>query len=94
MSEEQNQFGECPECGKGDEYRNIYKHQFFFCDKHRLVWLAGINLFSSWRHEPEESWRAAWEHLRWYRTVDGSGEHDPGAPLGEQTTFDELVPPE
>jgi hypothetical protein len=32
--------------------------------------------------------------LKGYRTVDGLGEYEPGAPLGEQTTFEELVPPE
>jgi ssDNA-binding Zn-finger/Zn-ribbon topoisomerase 1 len=44
MSEEHNQFGECPECGRSGEYRNIYRHHFVFCDEHRLVWLAGSNL--------------------------------------------------
>ncbi len=29
-----------------------------------------------------------------YRMVDGSGKYQPGAPLGEQVTFEELVPNE
>jgi hypothetical protein len=47
---------------------------------------------SSWCHEQREDWRAAWEHLKGYRTVDGLGEYEPGAPLGEQTSFRALVP--
>ena len=90
--EEHNPFGECPVCGGGGEYRNIYRHHFFFCDEHRLVWMTGTNVFSSWREETVEDWRAAWEHLEGYRTVDGSGKYQPGAPLGEQVTFEELVP--
>ena len=90
MTEEQ--FGSCPECGKAGGYRNIYKQHFFYCDEHRLVWLAGSNLFSTWRDENEGDWRAAWEHLREYRTVDGFEKCVPGAPLGEQVTLAELLP--
>ena len=94
MSEEQNQFGECPECGKNDGYRNVYKHHFFFCDEHRFVWLAGTNLFSSWQEETEEDWRASWEHLKGYRVTDGYGEYKGDAPLEEQRTLEELLPSE
>lgn len=94
MSEEHNQFGECPECGRGDEYRNIYKHHFFFCDEHRFVWIGGTNLFSSWHEETEEDWRREWDHLKGYHTVDGFGEYESGTPLEEQVTFEDLVPPE
>jgi hypothetical protein len=89
MSDEHRPFRECPECGKSDEYRNIYKHHFFFCDEHRLVWMPGVNLFSSWRGE--EDCREAWAKLNGYRTVDGFGEYETGAPLGEQVTFEELL---
>ncbi len=70
-------FGTCPECGKSDGYRNIYRLQFFFCDEHRLVWCPGSNLLSSWREESEEDWRSAWELLKGYRTADGFGEYQP-----------------
>jgi len=47
---------------------------------------------SSWRDEETEDWRAPWEQVRSYRTVDGFGERAPGAPLEEQITFAELMP--
>ncbi len=84
-------FGSCPECGQSDGYRNIYRLHFFYCDEHRLVWCPGSNLLSSWRAEDEEDWRAAWEHLKGYRTVDGFGKYEPGLPLGEQTTLEALL---
>ena len=87
-------FGVCPECGNTGEYRNIYKQHFFFCDEHQITWTPGANLFSSWHHETEEDWRKAWGKLRYYRPVDGFGRYAPGAPLGEQTSFEDLVPPE
>jgi hypothetical protein len=91
MDDTNEPFGSCPKCGKGDEYRNIYKQHFFFCDEHRFTWSPGSNLMSSWREEEEEDWREAWEKLRVYRTVDGFDKQLPGAPLGEQTTLAELL---
>jgi hypothetical protein len=32
----EDHFGSCPECGKTDGYRNIYRRHFFFCDEHAL----------------------------------------------------------
>jgi hypothetical protein len=78
------QFGVCPECGGGDGYRNIYRLHFFYCDEHRLTWCPGSNLTSTWRDEKPKDWRAAWEHLKDYRTVDGYGEYEPGPPLGSK----------
>lgn len=89
MAEE---FDSCPKCGRSGEYRNIYRHHFFFCDEHRITWLAGSNLFSSWREEDEDDWRAAWEKLQHYRVGDPRGEEAVGAPLGEQTSLQDLVP--
>ena len=89
--EEPAPFGACPECGKSDGYRNIYRLHFFYCDEHRLSWCVGSNLMSSWREESEEDWRSAWEHLKGYRTVDGFGEYAPGPPLEELTTLERLL---
>jgi hypothetical protein len=47
---------------------------------------------SSWRDEEPEDWRATWEQVRSYRTVDGFGKYAPGAPLEELITFAELMP--
>jgi hypothetical protein len=46
---------------------------------------------SSWRDEEPADWRETWEHVKGYRTVDGFGECEPGPPLQEQTTFEELT---
>jgi hypothetical protein len=50
------------------------------------------NLMSSWQLEEPEDWRAAWEKLQGYRTVDGFGQYQPGAPLGEQTSLEAFMP--
>lgn len=84
-------FGVCPECGSA-RYRNIYKTHFFYCEEHRITWVPGYNLMSSWQYEEPEDWRAAWEQLKEYRTVDGFGQYQPGARLGEQTTLEALMP--
>jgi hypothetical protein len=85
-------FGACPERGKSDGYRNIYRRHSFCCAEHRLTWCPGSNLMSSWRDEGEEDWRQGWEHLKGYGTVDGFGEYAPGATLGEQTNLEALLP--
>jgi hypothetical protein len=84
--------GSCPACGSAGHYGNIYRRTFFYFDDHRLTWSPGSNLMSSWRGEEPEDWRATWERVRSYRTVDGFGEYAPGAPLEEQITFAELMP--
>ena len=83
--------GSCPVCGSAGLYGNIYRTHFFYCDEHRLTWSPGSNIMSSWRDEDEAEWRATWERVKDYRTVDGFGQHAPGPPLREQTTFAELV---
>ena len=85
-------FGVCPECGSAGLYCNVYKTHFAYCGDHGFVWSPGSNLMSSWRHESEDDWRASWERIRDYRTVDGFGEYGPGAPLAEQTSFEDLMP--
>lgn len=87
-------FGSCPVCGSAGMYGNIHRRHFFYCDDHRLTWSPGTNLMSSWRYEKPEDWRATWEHVKSYRTVDGFGKHEPGPPLGEQVTLEELMPAE
>ncbi len=44
------------------------------------------------RLETREWWKDAWEELKHYRTVDPSRKNSIGPPLGEQTTFAELMP--
>jgi hypothetical protein len=88
-----DQFGACPECGKNDGYRNIYRQHFFFCEEHRITWSVGVNLFSSWREQSPADWRAAWEQLKDYRVYDPEVPTEIGPPLGEVTSFQAMVPP-
>jgi hypothetical protein len=50
-------FGLCPTCHKTDGYINVGRSHWFLCDEHKVKWLIGANLFSSWRHESEEDQR-------------------------------------
>ncbi|TPM25694.1 hypothetical protein [Mesorhizobium sp. B2-3-4] len=45
------QFGVCPMCRLHDGFVNKGSQHWFKCDKHRIRWLAGINLFDHWRDE-------------------------------------------
>ena len=62
-------FGGCPECGKNDGYLNCHRTHVFFCDEHKTAWVAGSNIFSSWRAETEEDWKRNEEKLKAYRRV-------------------------
>ena len=44
-------FGRCPECQHTDGYYNLGREHWFVCDEHETRWLAGENLFSSWRSQ-------------------------------------------
>jgi hypothetical protein len=62
MSKEQadGRFGLCPHCGNNDGYVNTGRAHWFICDEHKVMWFAGINLFSSCRDETEEEQRQVW----------------------------------
>jgi len=47
-------YGCCPVCGKSDEYLNIGREHWFFCEEHKIAWHVGANLFSSWRDQTAE----------------------------------------
>jgi hypothetical protein len=63
-------FGTCPECGKGGHYLNVGRNHWFVCDAHKVKWYAGSNLFSSWKEESEETWKANDELLKGYTLAD------------------------
>jgi len=50
-------FGVCPECYAPGVCRNIGRTHIFSCDRCRLRWCGGANVFSAWREESEEKWR-------------------------------------
>jgi hypothetical protein len=62
--------GLCPHCHKTDGYVNLGKAHYARCDEHRVSWMVGFNLFSSWRHETEDDWRRNRELLKGYKTVE------------------------
>ena len=44
-------FGVCPECGRSDGYLNLGIEHWFICREHNYRWLAGSNLFDSWKNQ-------------------------------------------
>jgi hypothetical protein len=56
-------FGLCPVCHKNDGYVNAGKTHVFYCKEHRVSWIAGTNLFSSWKQETEEEQRAIYNEI-------------------------------
>jgi hypothetical protein len=63
-------FGGCPTCGGDGSYRNAGREQWFICAEHRVKWLVGDNLFSSWRYESPEDEQAQRTELAGYRVVE------------------------
>ncbi|HUU22881.1 MAG TPA: hypothetical protein VM389_10135 [Phycisphaerae bacterium] len=63
-------FGRCPECGQTDGYLNIGRTHVFVCDRHRTQWTVGANLFSSWKHEDEDTWTENAKKIHDYREVE------------------------
>jgi len=69
MVECDDYFGVCPTCGKNDGYLNVGKTHWFVCHEHKVRWNVGSNLFSSWRHEDEETWHRNAEDIRGYTEI-------------------------
>jgi len=68
-------FGMCPRCFEdGEEYEAVYcnieRNHCYYCDKHKLFWVIGSNLFSSWREETEKDWRLNSEKLNQYTEIE------------------------
>lgn len=51
-------WGVCPHCRRNDGYLNLGRNHWFVCHRHRVRWLIGENLFSTWRFETPEDWKA------------------------------------
>ena len=63
-------FGLCPHCGDNDGYLNIERCHWFYCEWHKTTWMVGTNLFSSWQHEDEETWKRNEYRLAEYMVVE------------------------
>lgn len=63
--------GLCPKCRKPAlGLLNVGRDHFCYCDEDQTFWHIGSNLFSGWRRESEDVWRANEEKLRGYRQVE------------------------
>jgi hypothetical protein len=58
-----NYFGMCPTCRSNDGHINVGKAHWFFCQEHRVTWMVGVNLFSTWHGETEAEQRAQYDEL-------------------------------
>ena len=47
-------WGLCPVCKRNDGYLNVGRAQWVICHRHRVKWLLGDGVFSSWRDDPPE----------------------------------------
>ncbi len=63
-----NFFGSCPECG-ACIVRNIGLVHFGCCDKHKVGWVIGYNLFSGALIEPPEMQRDTNALISGYRKI-------------------------
>lgn len=61
--------GLCPVCRRSDGYLNTGRDHWFVCERHRVCWCAGSNLFSTWRDQTEADWRANAAALAGFRVV-------------------------
>lgn len=67
--EPEHYFGCCPHCGNEGEYMNVFKSHWFVCDRDKVKWYVGYNLFSSWQEETKEDWDRNAAKLEGYRQV-------------------------
>ena len=61
--------GGCPVCGRNSGYLNIHIEHWFICRAHKTKWLAGRNLFESWKQQTLDQHISAMELLKKYRNV-------------------------
>ena len=56
-------FGACPTCGGCDGYLNVGRSHWFYCEKHKVKWCVGSNLFDSWKDQTEEEQRRLYDEV-------------------------------
>jgi hypothetical protein len=67
--QDEQYFGSCPFCLDNDGYLNIQRAHYFYCRIHRVVWLAGENLFSSWREQSKFEFDENRAYLKDFRII-------------------------
>ena len=65
-----NYFGHCPFEEHDNYYLNIGRGHWMVCDKCKMKWFIGANLFCSWKGQDEAIWRANAEKITKYTEVD------------------------
>ena len=69
IDSQDDHFGLCPTCGQTDGYLNVDRDHYFVCHEHKLRWLIGSNLFSTWRDEDPDVWQKNSDLLSGYREI-------------------------
>ena len=63
-------FGHCRVLEHDNYYLNVHRAHWMVCDKCRIKWLIGENLFSFWRRQNEIIWNANAQRLKKYREIN------------------------
>jgi hypothetical protein len=66
---EDNYYGHCPFPEHENCYLNIYREHWFYCDKCKIKWYWGSNLFSSWKEENEDVWAKNRKKIKNYEEI-------------------------
>lgn len=54
-------WGLCPECWaegtiNAGHWLNVGRNHYAYCDRHKVYWAFGSNIFGSWLHETKAKW--------------------------------------
>ena len=67
--DEQYYWGHCPFSEHENYYLNINRGHWMICDKCKIKWFIGANLFSSWRREKKAQWGKNYKRIHHYKEV-------------------------
>jgi hypothetical protein len=82
--------GECPQCHSvGNGFRNYGKHNWVTCERCRVGWYVGYNLFSTWKQETKEDWERNGEYLSGFKLID----HQTLELIDHQTLIQRFIAP-
>ncbi len=75
-----DEFGLCPVCSNDPDILNVGRNHIAVCHAHKVFWLVGSNLFSGWRNDEPDTWKANKKLLATYRESTKSESTQPGRP--------------
>ena len=73
VCDDEHYFGHCPVPGHENHCLNIRRSHWKVCDRCKIKWLIGENLFSSWREEGQDIWETNAERISNYEEVNTKG---------------------